>query len=103
MTVGRVFGQYELSLCHALGTGDISWSQLPKILEALRNSGESRSAFFLGGYFRALRERDSDLLERALDDLANDERLRNCVPELTWRSGPSNRVTAAGTTGQLGP
>jgi hypothetical protein len=76
---------------YALGSGDSGWSQLPKILEALRNSGESRSAFFVGGYFRALRERDSDLSERALDDLANDERLRNCVPELTWRSGPSDR------------
>jgi hypothetical protein len=76
---------------YALGTGDRGWSQLTKILAALRNSGESRSAFFAGGYLRALRERDSELWEGTLDDLANDERLRDCLPELTWRSGPSDR------------
>ena len=76
---------------YALGTGDRDWSQLPKILQALRNAGEGQSAFFAGGYLRALRERDSVLWEGTLDDLANDQRLRDFLPELTWRSGPSDR------------
>lgn len=76
---------------YALGAGDSNWSLLPKILDALRSTGESASAFFAGGYVRALRERDIELWERTLDELAADERLRTYVPELTWRSGPSDR------------
>ncbi len=77
---------------YALGTGDHDWSQLPKILEALRNAGGNRSAFFAGGYFRALRERDLELWEGTLDELVNDDVLHGCVAELTWRSGPSDRA-----------
>jgi hypothetical protein len=77
---------------YALGRGDTSWSLLPRILDALRSVVENRSALFAGGYFRVLRERDIELWERTLDELANDDRLREIVPELTWRSGPTDRA-----------
>jgi len=77
---------------YMLGGGDTDWSFLPRILDALRNAGENRSAFFAGGYFRALRERDTGLWERTLDGVARDQDLLECLSELTWRSGPSDRA-----------
>lgn len=77
---------------YALGTRDVTGSLLPELLEALRSAGDNASAFFVGGYFRALRERDSELWERTLDELAGDAQLRIWIPELTWRSGMSDRA-----------
>ena len=76
---------------YALGMGDSNWSHLPRILGAQRNASDTSSAFFAGGYVRALRERDTELWERTLDAVASDERLRASLPELTWRSGPTDR------------
>lgn len=77
---------------YSVGKKDRNWSLLPRILDALRNAGENRSAFFAGGYFRALREHDTELWERTLDGLTRDQHLRESLPELTWRSGPSDRA-----------
>ncbi|HXL08998.1 MAG TPA: hypothetical protein VN966_02140, partial [Candidatus Bathyarchaeia archaeon] len=78
---GFVFG-YEL------GKRDTAFGLLPILVDAQRNAAENASAFFLGGYFRGIYEREIEQWEEALDALAGDEKLRNLVPELTWRSGP---------------
>jgi hypothetical protein len=54
-------------------------------------TGERTSAFFLGGYFKALSERDQEACERQLDQLTDDDSLRRFVPELTFRSRLTDR------------
>ncbi|MDO8473062.1 MAG: hypothetical protein Q7T05_04510, partial [Dehalococcoidia bacterium] len=76
---------------YGLGRLDTSNALLADLLEAQRNADKNGSAFFLGGYFKALRERDYEATERQLDAMSTDTRLRVLVPELTWRSGLSDR------------
>jgi hypothetical protein len=82
---GYVFG-FEL------GKIDVSNSLLPDILEAQRKSSDKNNVFFLCGYMRALFEGKPAVWEQLLDDFTNDEQLRSHVPELTWRSGMSDRA-----------
>jgi hypothetical protein len=71
---------------YALGAGDPDFALLPRLLAALRGAGPDASAFFLGGYVRAMHERDERRWDALLDEIAGDEILRTWVPELTWRS-----------------
>ncbi len=76
----------------ALGTQDVTGSLLPAILDAQRNAGNRSNVFFLGGYLRAMREREVSAWEDLMDRLADDPALRGHVPELTWRSGLTERA-----------
>jgi len=71
---------------YELGQRDSSFSFLPGLLEAQRHATDNPSVFFLGGYMRALFERDQALWEEYANLLAQDEILRTWLPELTWRS-----------------
>ena len=82
---GYLFG-YEL------GKRDKDFSLLPLLLEAQRKANKNASVYFLGGYFRALFERNSTMWEEQLDALIDDKKLNIWIPELTWRSGISNRA-----------
>jgi hypothetical protein len=77
---------------YALAGKDRTFSLLPTLLNAQKDAGANGTASFLGGYFRGLYERDQERWESLLDDLAVDEALRGWVPELTWRSGMSDRA-----------
>jgi len=72
---------------YSLGRMDSGFSLLPRLLQAQRNKGDDGNAFFLGGYFRAIREVDTELWEAKLDGFAADVQLRGSLPEVTWRSG----------------
>ncbi len=76
---------------YELGKGDQVFSFLNKILTALSES-ESENVYFLGGYFKAINERDSERWESELDSLCKDRALCVHVPELTWRSGLTDRA-----------
>jgi hypothetical protein len=76
---------------YELGKGDHAFSFLNKILTALTES-EHENVYFLGGYFNALHEKDSERWESELDRLCKDKTLRVHVPELTWRSGLTDRA-----------
>ena len=80
-----------LNFGYAVGKRDRDWSVLPKLLDGQRLAAPEGGAFFLSGYFRALGERDGRLLEVQLDVVAEDQVLRAHVPELTWRTGLSDR------------
>ncbi len=68
-------------------------SLLPMITEAQKNASENASAYFLGGYLRVLFEENQQAWEELLDSFSQDEKLKACVPELTWRLGKiSNRA-----------
>src|SRR5574341_1161594 len=81
---GYAFG-YEL------GVRDEGFTLLSRLLDAQRATRSNISVGFLGGYFRALYERDEGLWETNLDSLIPDQVLNTWIPELTWRSGISHR------------
>jgi hypothetical protein len=75
-----------------LGKLDNDFSLLPVLLVAQRDATEKPSVAFLGGYFRTLFEKDTAQWEKQLDDLTKDVGLMRVVPELTWRSGMTDRA-----------
>jgi len=77
---------------YALGQRDFSFSLLPTLLEAQQQATDNASVFFLGGYLRVLFEKDQARWEEQADLLAQDEILRVWLPELTWRSGLTDRA-----------
>ena len=82
---GNKFG-YEL------GKVDESLSLLPMLFDAQRNAGENASAYFFGGYFHAIFDRDLTLWEQQLDTLCGDVTLNAIVPSLTYPSGLTDRA-----------
>ena len=77
---------------YQLGKKDDGFVILPTLLEAQRNAGGNASAFFLGGYFRALFESNVAEWEKQLDVLVEDKALNVLIPELTYRSGMTDRA-----------
>jgi hypothetical protein len=69
---------------------------LPTLLKAQTEAidNEQGSVFFLGGYFRAIHQAHESSYEKVLDILANTDRLKIAVPELTFRGG----ITEQGAT-----
>lgn len=78
---------------YEFGKGDRDFNFLDMVLAALSKS-ESGSAYFLGGYFKAIYERDRKKWESELDKLCEDLKLCVHVPELTWRSGLTDRAAS---------
>ena len=79
---------------HQLGFQDETSRLLPDILRAQRHASTRGSVLFLGGYLRALKERDEETWEQQMDAMASDVVLRLHVPEVTWRSGLTDRAAA---------
>ena len=77
---------------YQLGKKDDGFVILPTLLETQRNAGENASAFFLGGYFRTLFESNATEWEEQLDTLVEDNTLNVLIPDLTYRSGMTDRA-----------
>ncbi len=77
---------------YQLGQKDSRFALLPTLLDAQRNTGDTESAYFLGGYFRALFETNTAKWEKQLDALIEDNTLNLLIPELTHRSGLTARA-----------
>ena len=77
-----------------LGRNDDSSTLLPTLLEAQRQAGDDGNAFFVSGYFSALFSRDVERWELTLDQALEDPRLQGLVPELTLRSGMTERAAS---------
>ena len=77
---------------HQLGKRDNGLVMLPVLLDAQRKAVENASAFFIGGYFRALFENNVTEWEKQLDALVEDTRLNVLVAELTYLSGLTDRA-----------
>jgi len=77
---------------YELGKRDKDFSLLPLLLEAQRNADANASVYFLGGYFRALFEKNQRRWGRQLDALTEDKKLNVWIPELTWRSGMTDQA-----------
>ena len=82
---GHMFG-------YQLGKRDNDFVMLPTLLNAQRQARENASAFFLGGYFRALFEGNVAEWEKQLDALIEDTTLKVLTPDLTYRSGITDQA-----------
>lgn len=72
---------------------------LEPILEAMRRAGPSARALFLSGYLQpAAKGRRGDL-EDLLDRMLGDADLCRHVPEITWRTGVTDRAVKRVTSG----
>ena len=72
---------------YELAKRDTEASLLPDMLKAQRNSGSHGTFFFLGGYFRAIREANSEYWETLIESMIDSDNMRGWIPELTVRSG----------------
>ena len=77
---------------YQLGKKDNGFAMLSTLLEARRNVVDNASAYFLGGYFRALFDSNVAAWEAQLDALVDDTKLNLLIPELTYRSGITDQA-----------
>jgi hypothetical protein len=77
---------------YELGKRDTGFKILPLLLETQRNTLSKGTAYFLGGYLRALFEKNQSMWEEQLEAIAKDEKLNLMLPEFTWRSGMTDRA-----------
>jgi hypothetical protein len=77
---------------YQLGVLDKDFSFLDKILEQQKKTVSNGSLGFMGGYFRALFEKNVALWENKLDLLSEDNSFKKHIPELTWRSGITDKA-----------
>lgn len=77
---------------YELGQIDKNLSLLDLLINAQQKYQKDIEAKFLGGYFRAIFENDSEQWDEKLDFLCEDSELVKIVPELTWRSGITDRA-----------
>ena len=77
---------------YELGKRDDGFTLLPILLDAQRNAATNANVFFLGGYFRAIFDKDQSLWEEQLDALIEDTKLNIAIPDLTRYSGLTDRA-----------
>ena len=77
---------------YELGKIDKGFCLLPTLLDAQRNAIDNASVYFLGGYFRVIFEKDLTQWEEQLDALIEDTTLNVMIPDLTYRSGLTDRA-----------
>ena len=77
---------------YQVGKRDNGFTLLSELLEAQCRASKNANAYFLGGYLRALFETEPSRWEAQLDALTNDAKLRLLIPELTYRSGLTDRA-----------
>lgn len=72
---------------YELGRRDTRCRLLDFILNAQAAAGQESSLSFIGGYGRALAERDLAQWETLLDELSQEPKYAGWIVELTWRAG----------------
>jgi len=85
-------GERSNEFGYELGKHDVDRKLLPALLEAHRKEVENLTPFLLCGYFRAIKELDSEYWEELMDSVSLDDKLVSFVPELTFRSGLTERA-----------
>ena len=84
--------KYGLVFGYELAKQDKCYSLMQVILDALQNAGDVGSGFFVGGYFARLHETDVELWESTLDCIYENSLLIRHLPEITFRSGLTDRT-----------
>ncbi len=75
-----------------LGSLDVGHGLLPRLMAA-QGTYKAENAFFLSGYLSAVFASDQQAWDRALESMAQDPQLSSFVPEVTWRSGMTERAS----------
>lgn len=92
---------------YLVGKNDTNFSLLSNILETLKKEQQIVGIYFVGGYFRALNERDPEKWEVSLENLSKESKSLSILAELTSRSGFSEkaiiRVLELAKMGLIGP
>jgi hypothetical protein len=79
---------------YELGEVDKDYSLLSLLLNAQRNAGVNISLFFLSGYLNSLYYENEDAWEKTIEELVSDNKTASWVPELTWRSGFTEKAAS---------
>ena len=77
---------------YELGKRDDGFTLLPMLLDAQRNAATNANVSFLGGYFRAIFDKDQSLWEEQLDALIEDTKLNIAISGLMRCSGLTDRA-----------
>jgi hypothetical protein len=77
---------------YELGEVDRDLLLLPTLLRVQQTEAENKSLFFLSGYFNSLYRRDGDAWDKHVEELEKDNVSVTWIPELTWRSGLTDRA-----------
>ncbi len=77
---------------YALGQQDVESGAWLDILKAWQGGGEAAHDYFIGGYLRAIFERDVSTWEKIIHDLATEATNIKYLPGLVWRSGMTDNV-----------
>jgi hypothetical protein len=77
---------------YELGLADRAFSLLGHILMAYRSTSASPNTMLIGGYLRAMNEVDYARWEESLFAIAEDPPVRQLLPEITFRSGMSDKA-----------
>jgi hypothetical protein len=71
---------------------DANWTFLPALLESYGTAHEKLFVGLLAGYLKHIHEKDVPLWEDTLDLMASNSSLAPLVPEVTWRTGTTERA-----------
>ncbi len=77
---------------YALGSTDLDHHLWPQLLSAWSGAGDAADAYFLGGYLRAMFERNQSRWEEIVQGIARDAKVVAHLPELIWRSGLNDSI-----------
>jgi hypothetical protein len=77
---------------YALGQEDRDSDAWPDIVRAWKDRGDAAHDYFVGGYLRAIFERDVEAWEKIIRDLVSDAAAARYLPGLVWRSGMTDLV-----------
>jgi len=78
---------------YILGLTDDTFSLLPRLILKYRQiEKDNLSAYFLGGYFRALFEKERTRWEKEIESLSSDSFFKKYIPSLVYFSGMTDKA-----------
>jgi hypothetical protein len=77
---------------YAVGQLDIERRAWPDIRDAYFEAGDHAHDYFVGGYLRAIFEREPAIWEKIISEIADEGRKLKYLPGLIWRSGITDHV-----------
>ena len=77
---------------YALGQQDINNSVWRDVLRSWQEAGDAANDYFIGGYLRAIFQRDVGAWEKIIHELATEATSIKYLPALIWRSGMTDDI-----------
>lgn len=89
LVTGEAVNGYRFG--YELGKRDKGFSLWSSLYESQIAAGKDSNVFFLSGYLRSMYEKDPEGWEKQMDSIAKSKTISKSTPELTWRSGMTDR------------